>query len=117
MAKPQNKDKTKQSAPAHAWKPGQSGNPGGRPKIPPEIVELARLHTKEAVLTFVDVMQNGDDEKARIDAADKLLSRAWGKPTEKVELTGEDGGPITTHAYIAGINFKSIVEKAKKVKG
>lgn len=103
----------------HHFKPGQSGNPNGRPKIPPEVVELARLHTKDAILTFVDVMQNGVDEKARSDAADRLLNRAWGKPTEKVELTGEDGGPIeqVTKAYVSGIDFTAIVAAAKKAKG
>ena len=30
-----NKVKTKRPAPPHAWKPGQSGNPGGRPKSRP----------------------------------------------------------------------------------
>ena len=32
MAAPANKEKTKRKAPPHAWKPGQSGNPKGRPK-------------------------------------------------------------------------------------
>ena len=38
---------------------GRSGNPGGRPKIPPEIVELralARKHTPEAVNAIISVM-------------------------------------------------------------
>lgn len=32
MATSANKSKTKRKPPPHAWKPGQSGNPAGRPK-------------------------------------------------------------------------------------
>jgi Family of unknown function (DUF5681) len=119
--KPPSKQKKPRSPKAHLadhlpkFKPGQSGNPNGRPKIPPEVIELARLHTKEAIQTFVDVMQNGSDDRSRVDAADRLLNRAWGKPTEKVEISGDDGGPIETRSYVSGIDFASIRAKAAKV--
>jgi len=35
------------------FKKGQSGNPGGRPKIVGEVKELARTHTAEAIETLV----------------------------------------------------------------
>jgi Family of unknown function (DUF5681) len=37
---------------------GQSGNPGGRPKVVAEVRELARAHTGEAVATLVSIMTN-----------------------------------------------------------
>ena len=37
---------------------GQSGNPGGRPKVVAEIKELARAHTGEAIKTLVSIMTN-----------------------------------------------------------
>jgi hypothetical protein len=37
---------------------GQSGNPGGRPKIVAEVKELAREHTSEAIETLVARMTN-----------------------------------------------------------
>ena len=37
---------------------GQSGNPGGRPKVVAEIKELARAHTGVAIKTLVSIMTN-----------------------------------------------------------
>jgi Family of unknown function (DUF5681) len=37
---------------------GQSGNPGGRPKVVAEVKELARAHTGEAIETLVSIMTN-----------------------------------------------------------
>jgi hypothetical protein len=34
---------------------GQSGNPGGRPKIVGEVQELARRYTKEAIETLATI--------------------------------------------------------------
>jgi hypothetical protein len=39
-----------------SFKPGQSGNPHGRPKVVGEVPELARQHTGEATKTLVAIM-------------------------------------------------------------
>jgi Family of unknown function (DUF5681) len=59
---------------------GRSGNPGGRPKGDGEIRELARQHTITALQTLAEICQNGENESARVAAANALLDRAWGKP-------------------------------------
>lgn len=65
------------------WKKGQSGNPGGRKKIAPEIRELAKAASPEAIATLVSVMQNEEaPAAARVSAADKILDRAYGKPEQ-----------------------------------
>ena len=43
--------------------PGQSGNPGGRPKDEHRVAELARSYTAEAIDTLVDLMRHGKDER------------------------------------------------------
>ena len=73
------------------FKKGQSGNPGGRPKVVAEVKELARAHTGEAIETLVSIMTNPKSAPAaRVSAANALLDRGYGKPPQ--HITGE-GGP------------------------
>ena len=70
------------------FKKGQSGNPGGRPKVVAEIRELAREHTGEAVETLVSIMTNPKAAPAaRVSAANALLDRGYGKPPQ--HITGD----------------------------
>ena len=59
--------------------PGQSGNPGGRPKDEHRVAKLARSYTLEAIDTLVELMRDGKDERVRGTAAQALLDRGWGK--------------------------------------
>jgi|SRR4029453_7281391 hypothetical protein len=64
---------------------GQSGNPGGRPKIVAEVRELAREHTADAIQTLVSIMTNPKSAPAaRVSAANALLDRGYGKPPQHV---------------------------------
>ena len=71
--------------------PGQSGNPGGRPKDEHRVGELARSYTLEAIETLVDLMRHGRDERVRGTAAQALLDRGWGKAKAEVVSNGEGG--------------------------
>ena len=71
--------------------PGQSGNPGGRPKDEHRVSELARSYTAEAIETLVDLMRHGKDERVRGTAAQALLDRGWGKAKVEVVSNGEGG--------------------------
>ena len=59
--------------------PGQSGNPGGRPKDEHRVAELARSYTVEAIDTLVELMRDSKDERLRGTAAQALLDRGWGE--------------------------------------
>ena len=59
--------------------PGQSGNPGGRPKDEHRVAELARSYTLEAIETLVELMRHGKDERVRGTATQALLDRGWGE--------------------------------------
>ena len=73
---------------------GVSANPGGRPKGVAEVQELARQHTQTAIDALVKIAESGKSESAQAMAAQALLDRGWGKPTQPVEHAGAGGGPI-----------------------
>ncbi len=83
--------------PVAGFKPGKSGNPGGRPKAVKEVEALAREHTEEAMQALVDICTNErSPAAARVSAAGVILDRGWGKPKQAMELEhfGKDGAPL-----------------------
>ncbi len=76
---------------------GQSGNPGGRSAGLKHIRELAREKTETAIQTLIQVCETGESEAARVAAANAILDRGWGKPTQPLDGDGE-GGPIKVQA-------------------
>jgi hypothetical protein len=70
------------------WVKGISGNPGGRPKLEVSIRELAQENTMEALETLVQVMRTGKPGE-RLVAANAILDRAYGRPTQSVEMSGD----------------------------
>jgi hypothetical protein len=71
--------------------PGESGNPDGRPKVLQQVRDLARQHTVAAIEKLAVLMEKGGSEQVQLMAANALLDRGWGKPTQPT--AGDDDAP------------------------
>jgi hypothetical protein len=70
------------------FKPGQSGNPSGRPAGFAEFREKCREHTEDAIRALV--LNLADMEgSVRNTAANTILAYGWGKPLQAVEVSGD----------------------------
>lgn len=87
----------KRRAPKTAWKKGQSGNPGGRPRIVAEVREYAQQRSKEAIDKLWDLATDVEQPGAtRVSALKEILDRGLGRPVQATEISGPNGGPIET---------------------
>jgi hypothetical protein len=71
------------------WEKGKSGNPGGRPKAEREVVELAREASPRAIGRLIELIENTEPRTA-IAAANSVLDRAFGKPTQPLAADPEN---------------------------
>jgi len=84
---------------------GQSGNPSGRVKIPPDVKEMARGLTKEAIATLAAVMRDkAAPHSARVRSAEVILDRAWGKPETSATIRiNNDVRDLSTAEILAAL--------------
>jgi HEAT repeat protein len=76
---------------ATQFRPGESGNPGGRPK------GIARLAREHALQVLVDALDH-PNPRVRLTAAVEVLNRGYGKPVAMIadifdpfeDFTGEE---------------------------
>lgn len=93
----ENTEKAKRPAPPHAWKAGQSGNPGGRPKRSAEevgLIEACKDRTQEALEVLLRIMNSGENERNQMAAAMAIIERGHGKAVQPTTLGNPDGTPM-----------------------
>ena len=80
----------KRASTSTTWKPGQSGNPRGRPRKGNALAEMVReaADPRELVETMLDVLRNAESDAIRIQAAQWLRDSGYQRPSERVELGG-----------------------------
>lgn len=74
------------------------GRVAGTPnKATADIKAAAQLHTDAMLSVLLAIAQDAAaPHAARVTAATKVLEFGNGKPAQAVELTGKDGGPVST---------------------
>ena len=77
------------------FRPGQSGNPGGRPRQ--DVITLARAHTREAIEALVEALKR---PKEAVPAAVALLNRGWGTPAQTI-VTDPGNPPLAMLHLVA----------------
>ncbi len=72
---------------------GQGPLPGaGRKPEVAHVRKLAQQYTEDAIKTLVEIMHDvGEKGPARVAAAQALLDRGHGKPSQPMEHSGADG--------------------------
>ena len=102
----------------HRWKPGQSGNPSGRPKGSISFDALLRRelakNDKELATAMVKVMIR-EALKGRFPYTKEILDRIDGKPADRTVITGAGGGPIEVvdHRKVLIKELMGLVDQAK----
>lgn len=77
-----------------SFKPGQSGNPGGKHKVSKELRLFAQEFTEEAILGLVEIARDKTNTAAaRATAWNSVLDRGHGKPMQAIEHSGS----VKTH--------------------
>lgn len=80
-----------------AFKPGNNANPEGAGAKKNQqkrlIKDLFSPHVKDAVKEVIAQLKE-EEPKDRQWATEMVINYAFGKPSQYVEVSGEDGGPL-----------------------
>jgi len=77
------------------FKPGESGNPGGKQRKSNKASGMCRDNTDKAIQVLIDKLSSAKED-VQLKAAVEILNRGWGKPQEYVELSGDEESPLLT---------------------
>jgi hypothetical protein len=81
-------------------------------------MEAARQHTVAALATLHEIATNvKQPAAARVAASTALLDRAWGKPSQSVEVSGPGGGPVASVAITTSDPMEAARAYQKLIKG
>lgn len=73
----------------HQFKPGQSGNPKGRPPTPEATKQLLKDSSYEAAYNLIRISKNPKHPK-QLQACQDILDRTFGKATQPLDVEGEN---------------------------
>ena len=92
---------------------GQSGNPSGRPKQDPEVIEIIRAACPNAARRLVEFV-NHDNPKIAMWAITELLDRGYGKPIQAQDISMDVSGGLDVRAQIRSILLERLNSSANE---
>jgi hypothetical protein len=99
------------NTPSTRWRKGQSGNPGGRPKVIGDLQEQARQWAPEALEALREIAASKDaPPSARVSAAVALLDRGYGKPAQSIDAK------VSNEPSMAQLHLQALKELADRAK-
>ena len=81
------------------FKKGESGNPGGRPKLPAEMREMFQAKASEAFEVLCRHL-HANDPKVSVTAAKEILDRAYGRPVQQVDANIAEESSVRYYAEV-----------------
>ncbi len=101
----------------YQFKPGQSGNPGGRPKTTP-ITDIFRkvAHEHPELLEETVTRTLADNRMASILLLRLMSDRLEGPETERLQVSGTDGGPLSMTVRQMDERIAELVAKWEKAR-
>lgn len=90
------------------WKPGTSGNPGGRPKEDPEMKAILKAACPKAAAKLVELL-DCVNPKIVLSAANSILDRIYGRPKESVDMNVSQDDSI--NLQIRGVLLEELKKK------
>ena len=107
------------------WKPGESGNPSGRPKTPyrdahraiaNELVKELRINPNDTIALAIAKAVAREALKGKIQAAKEAADRAEGTATQRQRVEGPDGGPLQIEAKTVDELRARVTELTARIK-
>ena len=115
-----NRPKTgKRKASWTAFRPGQSGNPKGRPKRTPQefqLIEACQEKAPTALVVIETLMRSAKKESVRLDAAIFLIERGYGKAIETFQQVQNPLDEAST-AVLLAMRDTIIAKEEARLKG
>ena len=85
---------------------GESGNPGGRPKVPDEVKTILKGATVQAAQLLVETITSEEASYSmRLDAAKEVLNRVYGKSPQPI-----DGELDAVVQFVLGAEVRELAE-------
>lgn len=84
------------------YPPGVSGNPGGRPRVDPEVKEILKAASPDAARALVELL-GSEQEKIKLLAAQDILDRTQGKAMQMQDVNMDVRGLLDVRTQVRDV--------------